>query len=120
MAPSKNRISQVQSWLEESLYGRPAGLDTTIAFSKQAAERVKKYRVSHYPSTFFNSALTLLRPQRVLLLTGPAGAGKSTSVRIIAEEMGVEVLEWSEGFEEWGFRGDVGRSLTALPLFTGQ
>jgi putative ribosome biogenesis GTPase RsgA len=47
--------------------------------------------------------------QRILLLTGPAGVGKSTSVRAIAGEMGVEVVEWNEGFEDWGFRGDVGK-----------
>jgi cell cycle checkpoint protein len=42
------------------------------------------------------------------LLTGPAGAGKSTSVKVIAKELGVEIVEWNEGFEEWGFSGDVG------------
>jgi cell cycle checkpoint protein len=47
--------------------------------------------------------------QRILLLTGPAGVGKSTSVRAIAGEMGVEVVEWNEGFEDWGFGGDVGK-----------
>jgi DNA polymerase III delta prime subunit len=106
--------------LEEALYGRPAGLDVGVNFSKQAAERVRKYRVRH---------LSLLRvsciwsdvfvSQRILLLTGPAGVGKSTSVRAIAGEMGVEVVEWNEGFEDWGFRGDVGKHMGEDPVCEG-
>lgn len=34
---------------------------------------------------------------RLLALVGPPGSGKSTMVRVLAEEMGVELLEWQVG-----------------------
>lgn len=61
--------------------------------------------------------LTCFLLQRILLLTGPAGVGKSTSVRAIAGEMGVEVVEWNEGFEDWGFRGDVGECIGCCAVY---
>lgn len=36
----------------------------------------------------------------MLLLTGPAGAGKATTVRVLAKEMGIDLVEWGEGVEE--------------------
>jgi len=38
--------------------------------------------------------------QRILLLSGPAGAGKTTTVRVVAKEMGVELMEWGEGADD--------------------
>jgi len=34
------------------------------------------------------------------LLSGPAGAGKTTTVRVVAKEMGVELMEWGEGADD--------------------
>ena len=31
----------------------------------------------------------------MLLLTGPAGAGKTAAIRVLARELGCEVMEWS-------------------------
>ena len=50
----------------------------------------------------------MLTIQRVLLLTGPAGIGKTTSIRVIARQMGIELVEWGEGIEEWSLGGGVG------------
>jgi len=33
----------------------------------------------------------------VLVLSGPAGAGKTAALRTLAREMGVEIVEWREG-----------------------
>jgi cell cycle checkpoint protein len=33
-------------------------------------------------------------------LSGPAGAGKTTTVRVVAKEMGVELMEWGEGADD--------------------
>jgi len=38
--------------------------------------------------------------QRILLLSGPAGAGKTSTVRVVAKEMGVELMEWGEGADD--------------------
>ncbi|KAG6820461.1 hypothetical protein H0H93_000215 [Arthromyces matolae] len=32
--------------------------------------------------------------QRVLALTGPAGAGKTSTIRVLAREMGFDIMEW--------------------------
>lgn len=34
-------------------------------------------------------------------MTGPAGGGKTTTVRLLAEQMGVDIIEWGESVEEW-------------------
>jgi hypothetical protein len=33
-------------------------------------------------------------------LSGPAGAGKTTTVRVVAKEMGVKLMEWGEGADD--------------------
>jgi cell cycle checkpoint protein len=35
--------------------------------------------------------------QRILVLTGPAGAAKTTTVKILARELGIGILEWKAG-----------------------
>lgn len=32
--------------------------------------------------------------QRILLLTGRAGTGKTSTIRVLSKEMGFEILEW--------------------------
>ncbi|KPV73164.1 uncharacterized protein RHOBADRAFT_55377 [Rhodotorula graminis WP1] len=39
----------------------------------------------------------LAKYRRVLVLSGPAGAGKTAALRTLAREMGVELVEWREG-----------------------
>jgi len=56
----------------------------------------------------------MLTVQRVLLLTGPAGIGKTTSIRVIAKQMGVDLVEWGEGVEEWSLGGGIGMQTCAV------
>jgi cell cycle checkpoint protein len=39
--------------------------------------------------------------QRILLLTGPAGVGKTTALKVLARALDVELIEWGDGVEEW-------------------
>jgi SpoVK/Ycf46/Vps4 family AAA+-type ATPase len=48
--------------------------------------------------------------KRILLLSGPAGAGKTTTVRVVAKEMGVELMEWGEGADDSIVGVGLGRS----------
>jgi len=33
-------------------------------------------------------------------MTGPAGTGKTSTIRVLAKEMGFEILEWRNGIGE--------------------
>lgn len=94
LAPSKTRVQSVRNWLEEALYGRPSSVDPDIPFSKLARERIRKYR-------------------RILVLSGPAGVGKTTTLKVVAKELNVEVVEWEEGAEEWSLAGQIGTVFSA-------
>lgn len=50
-----------------------------------------------------------IRWQRILLMTGPAGGGKTTTVRLLAEQMGVDIIEWGESIEEWSLGTGIGK-----------
>lgn len=38
-------------------------------------------------------------------MTGPAGIGKTTTVRLLARTLGIELVEWTEGVDERGLGG---------------
>jgi cell cycle checkpoint protein len=48
--------------------------------------------------------------KRILLLSGPAGSGKTTTVRTIAKEMGIDLIEWGEGADESTIGSGLGES----------
>ena len=50
-----------------------------------------------------------------MLLTGPAGTGKTTTLRVLAQQMGIELVEWGEGVEEWSIGGGFGESIDRDP-----
>ncbi|WVQ71805.1 hypothetical protein IAR50_001347 [Cryptococcus sp. DSM 104548] len=86
LAPGKARVQKIKGWLHEALYGYPP--DVANPPPPHLREKLRKYR-------------------RILFLTGPAGAGKTTTLRLLAQQMDVDVEEWGEGVEEWGI-GTVG------------
>jgi hypothetical protein len=50
-----------------------------------------------------------VRPGRCLVLTGPAGAGKSTAARFVAHDAGFDVTEWNAPMPTlWDERGGGG------------
>lgn len=62
----------------------PRNLDE-LAVHKRKVLDVKKW---------LEDVMAARRPQRVLILKGPAGSGKTTTMRLLAEQLGVELLEW--------------------------
>ncbi|OWZ74153.1 hypothetical protein AYX14_00374 [Cryptococcus neoformans] len=87
LAPGKARIQKVKGWLHESLYGYPPDVRPPPLPTR---DKLRKYR-------------------RILLMTGPAGAGKTTTVRLLAEQMGVDIIEWGESVEEWSLGNGIER-----------
>lgn len=52
--------------------------------------------------------------QRILLVTGPAGIGKTTTVRLIAEKLRIELMEWTEGVDDRSLGSGSGGLLNLL------
>ncbi|ODN98425.1 cell cycle checkpoint protein [Cryptococcus wingfieldii CBS 7118] len=86
LAPGKARVQKIKGWLHEALFGYPP--EVTKPPPPHLRDKLRKYR-------------------RILFLTGPAGAGKTTTLKLLAQQMDVDVDEWGEGVEEWGI-GTVG------------
>lgn len=94
-------------WLQEAITGRPAKLDPDTPFSVEARNRLRKYRVSELNARI---ACPLLKRthQRILILSGPAGAGKTTTARVLAKELDLDVLEWDEDVDDAAFATEPG------------
>jgi len=44
--------------------------------------------------------------QRILALTGPAGAGKTATLRVLAKELNLEIVEWRNATEDTPIEGE--------------
>ncbi|WVQ69872.1 uncharacterized protein L199_008094 [Kwoniella botswanensis] len=88
LAPGKARIAKVKNWLHESLFGYAS--DVPPPPRNVNTDRLRKYK-------------------RILFLSGPAGVGKTTTVRLLCQSLGVEIMEWGESVEEWSLGGGIER-----------
>jgi cell cycle checkpoint protein len=69
-----------------------------LGMSSEARARVRKYKViTHGP---LPTPAEADKAQRILLLSGPAGAGKTTTIRVLSKEMEIDLLEWGEGADD--------------------
>ncbi|PPQ71519.1 hypothetical protein CVT26_010390 [Gymnopilus dilepis] len=50
----------------------------------------------------------LTKYRRILVLTGPAGTGKTATIRVLSKEMGFEILEWKNTIAEVSTMGAFG------------
>lgn len=82
LAVHKRKVNDVRQWLLEAF--QPS--------------KLQKYRVGLFSSiVHYYRLLTscfLRLTQRLLVLTGPAGSGKTTTLRVLSRELGFEILEW--------------------------
>ncbi|BGO95909.1 hypothetical protein NBRC10512_005496 [Rhodotorula toruloides] len=58
---------------------------------------VEKWLTESFTLTSSDPNPKLAKYRRVLVLSGPAGAGKTATVKALANEMGAEIVEWKEG-----------------------
>lgn len=84
---SKSAIvkNEIQSWVEKYA---PISKDT-LAVNKKKISQVEAWLKNY----LFNLSSKHLSP--ILLLTGPAGTGKTATVKVLAKEMNLNLMEWS-------------------------
>jgi cell cycle checkpoint protein len=68
---------------------------------------------------WFEHALTAKR-QKVLILKGPAGTGKTTTVKLLAKELGVSLLEWRNPVASDSDAGDAPTQAAQFDDFVGR
>ncbi|KAL1839018.1 hypothetical protein VTJ49DRAFT_1993 [Mycothermus thermophilus] len=81
----------------------PTSLDELAVHKRKVAD------VRHWLEEVFTGRAR----QRLLVLKGPAGAGKTTTVRLLARDMRCEVLEWRNPGNSFGVPGQVYQSAAA-------
>ncbi|KAI5796569.1 Rad17 cell cycle checkpoint protein-domain-containing protein [Geopyxis carbonaria] len=104
--PVANAPADMRPWAEKY-----APKDTT----EVAGNKVKITAVRNWLQRVFDG----LSRQRLLVITGSAGAGKTATVEALAKEMKFEIVEWrnpssATGGEEYGEEGAFAAGLTGL------
>lgn len=84
--PAKNVVQESRLWVEKHFPNSPSDL---IVHSKKVAD-VRAW----LESRLFLHTEDHISGSRVLVLTGPPGAGKSAVIRSLGKVMGLEFLEW--------------------------
>ncbi|KAG2343137.1 Rad17-domain-containing protein [Suillus weaverae] len=74
-------------------------IEADLAVHKRKVEDVRRWL-----SEAFEGGPTgkLRKYRRILVLTGPAGTAKTTTLRVLAREMGFEIVEWRNSMSERG------------------
>ncbi|KAG9029405.1 Cell cycle checkpoint protein rad17 [Tulasnella sp. JGI-2019a] len=70
-----------------------------LAVHKRKVEDVRRWLVEALDGG------KLRKYRRILTLTGPAGSGKTATLKILAKELDVEIVEWRNGVDD-SFQGD--------------
>lgn len=88
----EGRLKRHQS--SQQLQGRSALWVDLYAPSTQEDLGVHKRKVQEVESWLVESS-SGMKGRKLLLLTGPAGCGKSATVRVLAREAGLNLVEWT-------------------------
>ncbi|KAG1902214.1 Rad17 cell cycle checkpoint protein-domain-containing protein [Suillus fuscotomentosus] len=74
-------------------------IEADLAVHKRKVEDVRRWLSEAFEG---GSAGKLRKYRRILVLTGPAGTAKTTTLRVLAREMGFEIVEWRNSMSERG------------------
>ncbi|KAL5483394.1 RAD17 [Sanghuangporus weigelae] len=80
--------------------------EAQLAVHKRKVEDVRRW----FQEAFEGGPTGKLKKyRRILVLTGPAGTAKTTTVRVLAKELDLDILEWRSTMEESYQEGDYDR-----------
>ena len=94
LAVHKKKIEDVRRWLQEAL-------DETLS------AKVRKYKVSR-ECAVVHTNLGSLYSQRILVLSGIAGIGKTAALRVLSRELGFKIEEWKNSQDDAHMDEDYG------------
>lgn len=86
----KKKVDVVRKWLSDAF----------------GTSNQKKYRVG---MPILVKTAELSASQRLLVLSGPAGSGKTATVRVLSHEMNFNIIEWQNGFDDVYSEEDYGK-----------
>ncbi|KAH7917450.1 P-loop containing nucleoside triphosphate hydrolase protein [Leucogyrophana mollusca] len=75
-------------------------VEADLAVHKRKVEDVRRWLIEAFDGG------KLRKYRRILALTGPAGTAKTTTIRVLARELGFEILEWRNSMSDRGGPGD--------------
>src|SRR5277367_3586740 len=64
--------------------------EATLAVHKQKVDAVRNWLLRAFRTSSTN---------RILALTGPAGAGKTATLRVLGRELAFDIIEWRNSFD---------------------
>ncbi|KAI6129591.1 Rad17 cell cycle checkpoint protein-domain-containing protein [Pisolithus croceorrhizus] len=73
--------------------------EADLAVHKRKVEDVRRWLVEAFEG---GPSRKLRKYRRILVLTGPAGTAKTTTLRVLSRELGFEILEWRNGTNDRG------------------
>lgn len=71
--------------------------EADLAVHKRKVEDVRRWLVEAFEG---GPSRKLRKYRRILVLTGPAGTAKTTTLRVLSRELGFEILEWCNGMND--------------------
>ncbi|KIK82071.1 hypothetical protein PAXRUDRAFT_832422 [Paxillus rubicundulus Ve08.2h10] len=73
--------------------------EAELAVHKRKVEDVRRWLLEAFEG---GPSAKLTKYRRILALTGPAGTAKTATLRVLARELGFEILEWRNGMSQRG------------------